>query len=128
MSETSNKAKLAMIQALSTFMDSGPSNATITFYEGIRATNPETNADSNNALVTMDFPEPCLKSITASHIELYGTDPTTIIKTGTATWARIYNGSGEAVVDLSIGTDITISNANLVLGGMLAIQSIKFSP
>lgn len=117
-----------MAQALATFMDSGASSATITFYGGVQPTTPETTADSNNALVTCTFPEPCFKEATASYIELHPTDTATVIKTGTATWARIYNGVGEVVADLDVGTDISLANTNLVLGGTLGIQSFKIRP
>ena len=117
-----------MAQALATFMDSGASSATITFYGGVQPTTPETTADSNNALVTCTFPEPCIKETTATYVELHPTDTGSVIKTGTATWARIYNGAGEVAADLVVGTDISLANTNLVLGGTLFIQSIKLRP
>lgn len=128
MSKSSIKSKLAMAQSLATFMDSGASSATITFYEGAQPAAPETTADSNNALVTCVFPEPCFKEITANYVELHPTDTATVIKTGTATWARIYNGLNEAVADLTVGTDIALANTNLALGGTLSVQSFKIRP
>jgi len=128
MSKSSIKSKLAMAQSLATFMDSGASSATITFYEGAQPTTPETTADSNNVLVTCTFPEPCFKEVTATYVELHPTDTATVIKAGTATWARIYNGAGEAVADLSVGTDITLANTNLALGGTLQTNSFKIRP
>lgn len=128
MSKTSVKARLAMIQAFANFMDNGSQSATVIFYEGAQPATPETAADSNNALVTLTFPEPCFKEATASHIELYPTDAATVTKTGTATWARIYNGAGEVVDDLAVGTDISLANTNLVLGGTLSVTSFKIRP
>ena len=128
MSKSSIKAKLVMAQAKAVWMDSGANSATIVFYEGAQPATPETAADSNNALVTLTFPEPCFKEATASHIELYPTDAATVTKTGTATWARIYNGAGEVAADLTVGTDIALANTNLVLGGSLSITSIKLRP
>ncbi len=128
MSKSSIKAKLVMAQAKAVWMDSGANSATIVFYEGAQPATPETAADSNNALVTLTFPEPCFKEATASHIELYPTDAATVTKTGTATWARIYNGAGEVVDDLAVGTDISLANTNLVLGGTLSVTSFKIRP
>lgn len=128
MSKTSIKARFAMIQAFAEFMDNGGQSATVIFYEGVQPATPETAADSNNALVTLTFPEPCFKEATASHIELYPTDAATVTKTGTATWARIYNGAGEVVDDLAVGTDISLANTNLVLGGTLSVTSFKIRP
>ena len=128
MSKTSVKARLAMIQAFSEFMDNGSQSATVIFYEGVQPASPAVAADLNSALVTLTFPEPCIKETTATYIELHPTDTATVIKSGTATWARIYNGAGEVATDLSVGTDITLANTNLVVGGTLSIQSIKLRP
>ena len=128
MSKTSVKARLAMIQAFANFMDSGSQSATVIFYEGVQPASPVVAADSNNALVTLTFPEPCIKETTATYVEFHPTDTGTVIKAGTATWARIYNGAGEVAADLTVGTDISLANTNLALGGTLFIQSIKLRP
>ena len=128
MSKTSINARLAMIQAFSNFMDSGSQSATVIFYEGVQPASPAVAADPNNALVTLTFPEPCIKETTATYIELHPTDAATVIRSGTATWARIFNGAGEVAADLTVGTDISLANTNLALGGTLSITSIKLRP
>lgn len=128
MSKTSVKARLVMIQAFSNFMDYGSQGATVIFYEGMQPASPAIGADSNNALVTLTFPEPCIKETTAAYVELHPSDTATVIKNGTATWARIFNGAGEVAADLTVGTDISLANTNLVVGGTLTIQSIKLKP
>lgn len=128
MSETSIKARLAMIQAFANFMDSGSQSATVVFYEGVQPASPTIAASPDNALVTLTFPEPCVKETKASYVEFHPTDTTTVIKAGTATWARIYNGAGEVAADLTVGTDIALANTNLALGGTLSVTSIKLRP
>ena len=128
MSKTSVNARLAMIQAFAEFMDNGSQSATVIFYEGTQPANTSVAADSNNALVTLVFPEPCIKETTATYVEFHPTDTGNVIKSGTATWARIYNGAGEVAADLTVGTDISLANTNLALGGTLFIQSIKLRP
>ena len=128
MSKTSVNARLAMIQAFSEFMDSGSQSATVIFYEGEQPADTSVVTGSNNALVTLVFPEPCIKEVTATYIELHPTDTATVIKTGTAAWARIFNGAGEVAADLTVGTDIALTNTNLALGGSLSITSIKLRP
>ena len=128
MSKTSVNARLAMIQAFSEFMDSGSQSATVIFYEGVQPANTSVAADSNSALVTLVFPEPCIKETTPTYVELHPTDTATVIKTGTAAWARIFNGAGEVAADLTVGTDIALANTNLALGGSLSITSIKLRP
>lgn len=128
MSKTSISARLAMIQAFANFMDNGSQSATVIFYEGVQPTSPAIAADSNSALVTLTFPEPCIKETTATYVEFHPADTGTVIKSGTATWARIYNGAGEAAADLTVGTDISLANTNLALGGTLSVTSIKLRP
>lgn len=128
MSKTSINARLAMIQAFANFMDNGSQSATVIFYEGVQPASPAVAADSNNALVTLVFPEPCIKETTPTYVELHPTDTGSVIKTGTATWARIYNGAGEVAADLTVGTDTTLANTNLALGGSLQVNSFKIRP
>ena len=128
MSKTSINARLAMIQAFANFMDSGSQSATVIFYEGVQPASTAVAADSNNALVTLTFPEPCIKETTPTYIEFHPTNTGSVIKSGTATWARIFNGAGEVAADLTVGTDISLANTNLALGGALSITSIKLRP
>ena len=128
MSKTSINARLAMIQAFANFMDSGSQSATVIFYEGVQPANTLIAADSSKALVTLTFPEPCIKETTPTYVELHPTDTGSVIKSGTATWARIFNGVGEVAADLTVGTDITLANTNLALGGTLSVTSIKLRP
>lgn len=128
MSKTSINARLSVIQAFAGFMDSGSQSATVIFYEGVQPTSPAIAVGPENALVTLAFPEPCIKETTATYVELHPTDTGSVIKTGTATWARIFNGAGEVAADLTVSTDISLANTNLVVGGTLFIQSIKLRP
>ena len=128
MSKTSVNARLAMIQAFANFMDSGSQSATVIFYEGVQPADTSVAADSSKALVALTFPEPCIKETTPTYIEFYPTNTGSVIKSGTATWARIYNGAGEVAADLTVGTDITLANTNLALGGTLSVTSIKLRP
>ncbi|WP_033134177.1 MULTISPECIES: hypothetical protein [unclassified Acinetobacter] len=128
MSKTSVKARLAMIQAFAEFMDSGSQSATVIFYEGVQPADTSVAADSNNVLVTLTFPEPCVKETTPTYVEFHPTNTGSVIKSGTATWARIYNGAGEVAADLTVGTDISLANTNLALGGTLSTTSIKLRP
>lgn len=128
MSKTSINARLTMIQAFASFMDNGSQSATVIFYESAQPATPSVAADPTKALVTLTLPEPCIKEVTTTYVELHPSDTATVIKTGTATWARIYNGASEVAADLTVGTDITLANTNLVVGGTLNTQSIKLRP
>ena len=128
MSKTSDKAKLMMAQSFANYLDSGSQSATVIFYEGTQSASPSVAADPSKKLVTLTLPEPCFKEVTATYVELHPSDTATVIKTGTATWARIFNGAGEVAADLTVGSDISLANTNLALGGTLSITSIKLRP
>ena len=68
MSKTSVNARFTMIQAFASFMDSGSQSATVIFYKGVQPANTSVAADSNNALVTLTFPEPCVKEVFKLHV------------------------------------------------------------
>lgn len=128
MSKTSDKVKLAMAQSFANYLDSGSQSATVIFYEGVQPVSPSIVADPSKKLVTLTLPEPCFKEVTATYVELHPSDTATVVKSGTATWARIFNGASEVAVDLTLGTDISLANTNLALGGTLSITSIKIRP
>lgn len=128
MSRTSKAAKLNMISTLASFLDSGAGAATLIFYDDTIPADIETAADDAAKLVTLTLPEPCFKAVTADYIELYPPLPAMPIKTGTATWARLFNGAGQTVQDLAVGTDIILSKTAITLGGEVSIQSIKLRP
>ena len=121
-------AGLAQLQALASFIDSGSNNATFIFYNDAKPSSVTTPANNSAKLVTLTLPKPCLKKLNADNIELNQTDAATVIKGGTAVWARLFNGDNEAVADFGVGTDITLANPTLVLGSTLMMNSIILRP
>lgn len=128
MSRTSKAAKLHMITALASFLDSGAGAATLIFYDDAMPATTEDAANDAAKLITMTLPEPCFKAVTSGYVELYAPSPSVCIKTGTATWARLFNGAGQPVQDYAIGTDIALSKTALTIGGEVSITSIKLQP
>ena len=121
-------AGLAQLQAWVNFIDQGSSNATFIFYEDTKPTDVTVAANNGARLVTLTLPKPCLKKLNTNNIELHQTDAATVIKTGTATWARLLNGDGNAVADFAVGTDIILANPSLIIGSTLMMNSIVFIP
>ena len=121
-------AGLAQLQALANFIDQGSSNATFIFYEDTKPTDVTVAANNGARLVTLTLPKPCLKKLNTNNIELHQTDAATVIKTGTAIWARLFNGGGNAVADFAVGTDIILANPSLIIGSTLMMNSIILRP
>lgn len=124
MIQPSLAASLAMLQGLANFIDAGSNHATFVFYDDAQPANTTIAADDAAKLVTCTLPKPCFKQVLPDGIELYPSDSATVIKTGTATWVRLFNGNGQVVADFEVGTDITMASTDLVVGGTLSMPSI----
>jgi len=128
MIQTSLAAGLAQLQALANFLDQGSANATFIFYDDTKPASVAVATNNSAKLVTLTLPKPSIKKVNTDHIELNQTDAATVIKSGTAVWARLYSGEGEAVADFAIGSDITLANPALVVGSTLMINSLILRP
>lgn len=117
------QASFAQLQSLANFIDTGSNNATFVFYDNTKPASTSVAAIESAKLVTIELPKPCFKQLLADGIELNATSSFTVIKTGTAAWARLFNGNGVVVADFAVGTDITMTNPNLVLGGTEKLDS-----
>lgn len=122
----SKKAGLVQLEAIASFIDQGDSAARFIIYDDVKPPSITSNIDSNAELVELELPKPCLKSSVSDRIELKSTLEGIVIKTGEATWARLFNGNGDPVADFSIGTDIILNNNSIVLGASLILDSIVF--
>lgn len=128
MIKTSLAAGLVQLQALTNFLDQGGANATFIFYDDAKPVNVTVAANNSARLVTLTLPKPSIKQVSTDHIELNQTDAATVIKSGIAVWARLFNGEGKAVADFTVGADITLANPELVLGSTLMMNSLILRP
>ena len=128
MIQTSLAAGLAQLQALANFLDQGSVNATFIFYDDTKPANVTVVVNNSAKLVTLTLPKPSIKQVNTDHLELNQTDAATVIKSGGAVWARLFNGEGKAVADFAVGSDITLANPNLVLGSTLMMNSLILRP
>lgn len=128
MIQTSLAAGLAQLQALANFLDQGSANATFVFYDDEKPADVAVAANNSSRLVTLTLPKPSIKQVNTDHIELNQTDAATVIKSGAAIWARLFNGEGKAVADFTVGSDIALANPDLVLGSTLMMNSLILRP
>lgn len=128
MNTPSKSASLAMLRALANYLDQGSSNATLIFYSSSKPSSLDSIPDQANKLLTLNFPEPCFKSITENSIELQPSQTGTVIQAGLAKWARLFNGEGEAVVDVSMETDIVLDTYDFAIGATVKLDSIFLTP
>lgn len=121
-------AGLAQLQALANYIDQGSANATFVFYDDSKPANVTIAANDSAKLVTLTLPKPSLLSVNADSISFELSDAGMVLKSGKATWARLFNGNGAAVADFTIGSDIIPDTANLTLGSTLKLTAITFRP
>jgi len=128
MIQTSLAAGLVQLQALANFLDQGSANATFVFYDDEKPADVTVAADNSARLVTLTLPKPSIKQVHIDSVELNQTDAATVIKSGAAVWARLFNSEGNAVADFEVGLDITLANPDLVLGSTLMMNSLILRP
>lgn len=121
-------AGLAQLQALANYIDQGSADAAFIFYDDAQPANTTIAANDAAKLVTLTMEKPSLLAVNAENITLNPSNSGTVIKTGTAVWARLFNGNGLAVADFAVGTDITLNSADMVLGGTASISAITLTP
>ena len=121
-------AGLSMLQALTLFIDQGSANATFVFYDDSKPADTNIPANETARLVTMELPKPSFKRLKNNSIELCPTSEGTIVKTGKAVWARLYNGDGIAVMDFDCTVDMALDTVDLVMGASYDLDSIEFFP
>lgn len=122
--EPSRELAILLLKQAPAYIDAGDSTAIVVIYDDTRPPDTSVPADNMAKLVTMTIPKPCLKEELSDGVELKPTLAATVIKTGTATWARMFNGNGQVVFDFTVGVDIFLDNADLVLGGTEKLSSI----
>ena len=125
---SSLSAGLSMLQALTLFIDQGGANATFVFYNDIKPSDTTVTANESARLVTMELPKPSFKQMKTNSVELYPTHEGTIIKTGKAIWARLYNGEGVAVMDFDCAVDMVLETTDLIMGASYDLDSIELFP
>lgn len=123
----------AIVDALVDLIDAGAGAGTIKIYTtgSGRPAGPATAITDQTLLATLTFSDPAFGSAsggtaTASAI----TSDSSADATGTATWARIADSNGLAIVDVEVGTsgaDINFNSVAITAGSTVAITAMTVS-
>ena len=121
----------SMLDALSAKIDADLSPGTIKIYSGTQPANADTSLSGNTLLATLTFSDPSGQPASAGMLTF---DPITqdasADASGTATFARIADSSGDTVFDCDVGTSgatINLNTITIVTGGPVAITSFTVS-
>lgn len=125
----SNAVAIAGCDAMVDMVDVGSGTAKLRIYDGTQPTNPDVAITSQTLLAEIDLPNPAYGAAVDGNpggvATLQGTPLTdsSADASGTASWFRIINRNGDAVIDGSIGT----SNASMIVGTTTVTSGAAFT-
>ena len=125
----STAAQNALANAIATLVDADAGAGKILIYDGTIPTNANTAVGSQTLLATVNLADPAFGSASAGVIT--GTDPASVnaVATGTASWFRMTDNSGDVIMDGDVtvtagsGT-MKLSSVSLTSGGPVDITSL----
>ena len=119
--------KNARAQALTNLIDASAAAGSITIYTGA-APAAAGAITTQLPLIVIPLQKPCFASIASGVITLDAITEQMVQTTGAAGWARIANGDGVAIADMSVGVngsgaDIELPTVNLIQGAYIRITA-----
>lgn len=114
------------LTAVLTNLDNGSGRAKISIYDGAR---PAFGVASGNVLVRISLDKPS-GSVAGRVLTLTASDAALVLKSGDATWARVFNANGDIAFDADVSDatgqgDIRLSKTILYEGGEVTLTSAK---
>lgn len=122
-----------MLQVLADALNAGAGPATIKLYTGTMPATPGTAITSQTLLATLTCSDPCEDSISAGVLTFDTiTQDSSADATGTATWARILDSDGNAVMDCDVGATgsgavLEMNTVAVESGGTVAVTSLTIT-
>lgn len=124
--------KPSILTPIQAAIDAGATGGTVKIYTGAMPTDPQTAISTQVLLGTLTFSKPC--GVVASGVLTMSsiTQDSSADAGGTATWARIADADGVAVMDIDISASggtgaLQLNTTTIVLGGPILITSFVVS-
>jgi len=120
-------AKNARAQALASAIDAGASSGSLAIYTGSAPANVGAITDQA-LLVTLILPEPCSVGVASGILTLASIPEQMVQATGQAAWARLLDGDGNPLADMTVGVtgsgaDIELPTVDLIQGSYVRITA-----
>lgn len=124
----STPAQNAAADAIADLVDAdSPTAGTLSIYDGTRPADVNTAVSGQTQLAEFTLSDPAFGAAASGVVTLAGTPiATTADADGTATWGRIFDGSGDAIVDGDVATsggDITVNTTAFTTGVDVTLTS-----
>lgn len=122
----SNAAAIAACDAIVDLIDGGDGAGKLLIYDGSQPAGPDVDVTDQTLLAELTLSNPAFGNAedanpggraTANEI----TGDSSADESGTATWFRVVDGDGTAIIDGSVGT----SDADLILGSVTVTQGVQ---
>lgn len=114
-----------MLDEITALVDAGASNGFLRIYDGAR---PATGGAVTTLLAELDMSDPSFAAAAAGVLTANAiTDEASAPASGTATWFRLVDDSGTAVIDGDVGTagaDLNLNTVAIVAGLSVAVTSM----
>jgi hypothetical protein len=115
-------ARNTLAEGVRTRLDAGSGNGYVEVRTGSQPATANTAA-SGTLLATLPLSKPSFGNASNGSIALSGTPSATAVASGTAGWFRAYDSAGNVVIDGAIPGDATMTDANIVTGGTVTMNS-----
>lgn len=122
--------KNTILTAIRDALDAGSTPGLIKIYSGTKPADAETAITTQVLLATLTLSDPCGTVSTGVLTFATITSDSAADATGTATWARLTNSAGVAVVDVDVSNTagngfIRLNTVSIVAGGSVSITSAQ---
>ena len=123
----------AMVQQAQILLDAGSGPGLLRIYDGSMPASPDIAISSQNLLAELVLSDPCAPAASGGALTFSAiTTDTSANATGTATWTRLLDSTGNAVIDCDVtvsggGGIIQINNPSIVAGGPVQITAFALN-
>jgi hypothetical protein len=123
----STTARNAAANAIVDLIDAGAGAGLLRIYTGLMPATPQTAVTDQTLLATLTFSDPAFGDaasgvVTAAAI----TEDSTADANGIATWARVVDSTGNAVMDMDVGVAgavLVLNTTNILAGAIVRVIS-----
>lgn len=126
MASYSTTARNARLTVIGTALDAGSAAGDVAVYAGSVPANVGASVGAATLLVVCELSDPSFSGVTGGVATFDTIAEGTIVASGTATFARLRDSDGTAVVQVTAGDtneELLFDDAGLVLGGTVDITS-----
>ena len=105
-------------------IDAGSGAGKLEIYDGTQPANADTAVTTQTKLLSFVLNDPC--GTVSGSVLTFDVDPAITddaLATSTATWGRFTDSDGNAVIDGTVGTEITLSDTSLEVGQTVTFTS-----